>query len=232
MGGHMTELNAGKRLRAYAAQRGDYSIYIAIPISAPESWAKVMKVTERAVVVEDHGEVPLEEVRYFLVAYPNGQLVEQVFAPGRYRRSLPPGVQSLGSSGRPRTDILTAADLTVGKNFIAISHGKCILRPSDPHYYSTQLANVSHQRVRVLRFAAYTNIEGGWKLHTVTRGFYSAEEFQALYGLAGEWIEPGQSVCDANNYGGFPMLWAYYCESADGTRFIAGEVIERSVSGL
>ena len=226
----MTRLSAEQRLRAYAVQRDDYKFYVGIPFSDPEAWAKVLKVTAQTVVVEDRGEVLLEQIRAFLVTYPNGQVVDDVSVPGRYLLP-PPGVQSLRASEKRRTGILTAADLELGKQFIAIAFGKCVLRPHDPGYYSTRLTNISNHRVRILRFAAYANTKSGWRLSTVTRGFYTAEEFRVWYGLSGgEWIEPGRSVCDDNNYGGFPMLWAYDCESEDGAWFIAGEVIQRPLA--
>ena len=92
---------------------------------------------------------------------------------------------------------------------------------------STTLTNVSGQRLRVLRFAGYVRTPLGWILHTVTGGFFSADEFREWYGLGeGEWIEADGSARDPNNYGGPPVLWAYYCLAEDGTEFVAGGVLE------
>jgi hypothetical protein len=64
-------------------------------------------------------------------------------------------------------------------------------------------------------------------LSAVTGTFYSGCEFCEWYGLGDrEWLGPGESACDPNNYGGPPMLWACYCQAEDGKEFVAGGVLE------
>ena len=88
--------------------------------------------------------------------------------------------------------------------------------------------NVSGQPVRILRFGGYQQTRRGWELSNVSRAFYSADEFREWYGLGRkEWLLPGGKATDTNNYGGRPILWVYYCESEDGTKFIAGSVFDK-----
>lgn len=79
----------------------------------------------------------------------------------------------------------------------------------------------------MLRFGGYSPQEDGWVLNNATGAFYTSDEFANWYGLCdAEWIVPGQTVIDRNNYGGRPTLWAYHCEFDDGTKFVAGQVLE------
>jgi hypothetical protein len=172
-----------------------------------------------AVTVEGHGDIPLAEVRAFAVAYPNGQLVDCEMA----GLPEPAGLAGFGPEGGKDIDVLQPSDLEEGMKYVRVSYGPSELRPRDRGHYSTTLTNVSDQRARVLRFAGYVRTPLGWVLHTVTGGFFSADEFREWYGLGErEWIGPGESACDANNYGGPPVLWAYYCQAEDGSEFVAG----------
>lgn len=218
----MNRLSAGERLLAYAQQREDYQLYVGVPLESPTRWARVVEAAERGLRMEGGGECFLTEVRAFLVAYPNGQVLERT-ALGV--SGLPPGICFPLSRPTQRTDIITLLDLKPGNQFVTVLHDRCRLHPGERHYHSTTLKNISSQRIRILRFGGYTKTSAGWKLDTITHDFFTAEEFRAWYGAA-EWIEPDASVCDPNNYGGFPALWAYFGEAEDGTRFVAGEVSE------
>jgi hypothetical protein len=57
-------------------------------------------------------------------------------------------------------------------------------------------------------------------------GLVTAEDFEEWYGQTGDWIHPGQSVTDPNNFGSPPVLWAYYYETEEGKRFLTGGIIE------
>jgi hypothetical protein len=213
----------GRRLAVRMRQRSDYLVFLGVPPANPDRWAAASGLNGDAVVVEGHGEVPLAEVRLFVVAYPGGQLVDCEMGD----LPEPPGVFDWGPEPVPDIDVLKAADLEEGRKYVHVSYGPSELRPRDRGHYSTTLTNVSGQRVRVLRFAGYKRTPLGWVLHTVTGGFFSAEEFREWYGQGErEWLGPGESACDPNNYGGPPVLWAYYCQAEDGSEFIAGGVLE------
>jgi hypothetical protein len=175
------------------------------------------------VTVEGRGDIPLAEVRAFVVAYANGQLVDCELA----GLPEPPGLAGFGPERGRDDDVLRPAALEKGRKYVEVKYGPSQLRPKDRRHYSTTLTNISGQRVKVLRFAGYVRRQPGWILHTVTGTFFSAEEFREWYGLGErEWLGPGESACDPNNYGGLPVLWAYYCQAEDGEEFIAGGVLE------
>lgn len=212
-----------QRLAVLVSQRSDYRIQIGVPPEEPISWAVVSRVADGILTVEGHGDIPLTKVTAFVVAYPNGQLVDFELA----GLPVPAGVTGLSRSRKRHHDLLQLADLEEGRKYIEIRYGPSRLRPNDRDHYSTTLVNVSRQRIRVLRFAGYTRTPEGWRLNTVTGSFYSAKEFREWYGLGlGEWIEPGKSANDPNNYGGPPVLWAYYCQTEDGNEFVAGGVLD------
>lgn len=212
-----------ERLRALAAERDDYSVLVGVPLSSPVKWATVTKIDNDTLSVDGCGSLPLSDVRAFIVAYPNGQLLD-CNAGGL---ALPEGISGLSPSADADRDTLELADLELGKQYVKVKYGSSTSRPRDPNYYSTIVTNISNERIKVYRFAGYTKTSSGWTLFTVTNKFYSAEEFREWYGLrTNEWILPGESVNDPNNYGSRPVLWAYYCESESGKRFIAGSVLQ------
>ena len=212
-----------ERFRVLAAERNDYSLLVGIPLSAPTRWAKVTKMNDGTLTVDGHGTLQVSEVQAFIVAYPNGQMID-CNAGGL---PLPKGITGLFPSVDADVDTLQLADIEPGEKYIQVEYGPSLLRPHDRSHYSTTLTNISGERIRVNRFAGYAKTSKGWKLFTVTKQFYSAEEFRQWYGLGNnEWIVPGQSASDPNNYGSPPVLWAYYCECESGKRFVAGSVLE------
>ena len=219
--------NAGvpisSRLRTLAMERDDYTIYVGMPAVAPTHWQTVEQVADESLTLEDGTVVSYSNVLAFAVIYPNGQPVEYE----THGLRLPQGVTGLSAQPKAVDDVLKAADLIQGKDYIQIRYGPCPAHPNDPEHYSTTLTNVSDEPVRIERFAAYRKTARRWRMSTVTRNFYSAEEFTEWYGLKDKkWIQPGDSATDANNYGAPPVLWAYYCQSKSGQRFIAGESLE------
>jgi hypothetical protein len=173
--------------------------------------------------LRDSQVLDLASVTAYFVAYPSGALVD-------YRcpndLPVPEWVRFPENSGPPDRDILTPADLKAGLSLVRVEFGKSTSEPGSRHNYSTTLTNVSGKRVRVLKFAGYTKAGNGFSLNTITSRFFTAEDFKEWYGQKGEWIDPGQSVTDSNNYGSPPVLWAYYCEAEGGKRFLTGGIIE------
>jgi len=206
-----------------AKQRADYQILIGIPAEAPTEWASASQVTDQHVNVDGHGNIPLTTVRAFVVAYPNGQVVDAELC----GLPLPQKMTGLFPGKRIDLEVLQPEDWLEGDHYLRIKYGLSKLKPTDRNHYSTTLTNISKQKVKVLRFAGYTKTRGGFQLNTVTGTFYSAQEFREWYGLgSSDWILPGESAADPNNYGGPPVLWAYYCEAEDGKHFIAGGILE------
>jgi hypothetical protein len=211
------------RLGKLMLQRDDYRIFVGVPCAAPKEWAVATRHGEDRLNVQGYGPLSISEVRAFAVAYTNGQVLDCELC----GLPLPKGLQGLYPTARADSDVLHLDDLEAGKVFIQVTYGPSPTRPRERGHYSTALKNLSAERIRVRRFAGYTPRGTGWLLSTVTRQFYSADEFREWYGLgSSEWIEPGQTVTDSNNYGSPPVLWAYYCETASGERFVAGGVLE------
>jgi hypothetical protein len=215
--------DVSNRLRTLALENADYTIYIGMPADSPALWDAVSDVTDSTLSLQDGTVVPYSDVRAFAVVYANGQLVDAELE----GLPLPPGTSGLSPSSETNDDILEAGDLVTGKDYIEINYGACPAHPNRSDHYSTTLTNISDEPIRVERFAGYAKTTTGWRLFTVTNTFYSAEEFQEWYGLKNaEWIMPGASATDPNNYGARPVLWAYYCRSKSGKRFITGESLE------
>ncbi len=212
-----------ERLRAHANERDDFLMYVGVPLSNPTDWAAVSGMTEDSITVKGYGIHPINEVKAFLVAYPNGQLVDYQ----THGLTLPKRFSGLTPSSKGEQDILQLADLGLGNRFLKIEYAPSQAKPNNPDHYSTTLTNISNEKIKVKRFAGYKKTSRGWELSTVTNKFYSAQEFQEWYGLRNpQWILPGQSARDPNNYGSPPLLWAYYCESESGAQFVAGAILQ------
>jgi hypothetical protein len=212
----------GQRLSTLAKHRRDYRILIGVPPHEPNQWLEA-RCFDEVMSVANYGDVPLDAITAFVVAYPNGQVVDCEVT----GLNWPPGITGL-EPGPAEAEIIRAGDLKSGEQFLQVTYGRSKAKPNDVNCYSTTLTNRSHQLIRVVRFAAYVPTSRGFELSTVTGGHYSAAEFQNWYGLGtNEWIFPGELVTDHNNYGGIPILWAYHCETEHGEKFIAAALLEK-----
>jgi len=205
-------------LKEYASRGREYRIFVGMPADDPAEWSPVERVEGDEVVLSGGARLPVREVASFIVAYPNGEVLDSA----KFFQPLPEGVHFMEGPATRVRDTLDPADLESGKPHLKVAHG-VPWRQSGRWVYATRLTNVGAKRVRVLLFGAYRREWLRWQLSTVNRGFFSAGQFRAWYGLGDrEWIEPGESVEDPDNYGGRPGLWAYFCETDSGERFTAG----------
>jgi hypothetical protein len=220
---HGTPEKLGQRLLAHARNRNDYRLFVGVPPADPAAWAEVARIDDSSVTLRNSEVVYLRDVTAYFVVYPRGSLVEYQC---EHDLPVPEWVTFLEDTGPPDSDRLTDADLQEGRLLVRVDFGKSTSEPHSRHHYSTTLTNVSRKRVRVLKFGGYAKAGSGFFLNTVTSRFFTAEDFKEWYGQKGDWIEPGQSVTDPNNYGSPPCLWAYYCEAEDGEKFLSGGTLE------
>lgn len=204
------------------SQERDYQIFIGVPFNRPSQWTRAQRSGNELLV--ENESIDLAQIGAFIFAYQNGQIVDcELGGLGWF----PPGISGLDRApGPPESDVLTERDLQEGRLYVEITYGK---GAESKKHYSTAVLNKSPGRLRVTKFGGYTPVRlgTGYKLNTVTGKYYSAEEFREWYGQNSQWLEPGQSATDPNNYGGVPVLWAYYFETEDGHQFVAGEVLTR-----
>lgn len=117
---------------------------------------------------------------------------------------------------------LELPDLKVGKSFLAIEHSTDANNRHKP-YYSTRITNRSTEKIRIDRFGTYIRKGDILVLHSITGGFFSAQQFQEWYDLGQKrWLEPGQSVTDPNNHSNLNVYWAYFATTASGRQIVAG----------
>ena len=209
----------GQRLLAHSRDRNDYRMFVGVPAANPTAWAEVSRVDESSVTLRGSQRVKLANVTAYLVAYPNGALVDRR---GPDTLVTPSWAGGLKPAEVIEQDELTPADLKEGQSFVRVEFGPSTAQPDSRDHYSTTLTNVSDRPVRVLRFAGYSRSGNAFVLNTVSGGFFTAADFKEWYGQAGGWIVPGQAVTDPNNYGSPPVLWAYYCEVQGGRNFLTG----------
>jgi hypothetical protein len=214
----------GSRLLAHARDRGNYRMCVGIPTDSPESWVEVAAIDESSVTLIDSQVVELSDVTAYLVAYPSGTLVDWDGPPDL---TMPSWVNFPEKVPLREHDALAAANLEEGQKLVRVTFGESTSHPGSRGYYSTTLKNISANRVRVLKFGGYIRKGNVFVLHTIADGFFTAEEFKDWYDQRRDWIEPGESLTDPNNYGSPPVLWAYYCEAEDGKRFLTGGIIEK-----
>ena len=213
----------GQRLLAHSRDRRDYRLFVGVPSANPTAWVEVARIEESSVKLRDNRVLDLSEVAAYFVAYPSGTLVD-------YRcpndLPVPEWVKFPEKSGVPDHDELTADDLKEGRSVVRVTFGKSRSKPGSRHHYSTTLTNLSTKRVQVLKFGGYTKVGKVFTLNTISQRFFTAEDFKEWYDQKGDWLEPGESVTDPNNYGSPPVLWAYYCEAEGGGKFVTGGIVE------
>ncbi len=217
-----SQLTTGVRLAKLLKQRNDYIVWIGVPLNNPTRWQLAVAKGEHVIV--DRKNVSLNDIKAFIVTYPSGVVVDQVFV--STISSLPPGVRGMDIQKGQQHDVLTDKDIHSGNQYVQVTFGPSTNKPDDPDCYSTSLRNISKHRLKIQKFGGY-NVEtsGTYSLNNIARRYYSEKEFKEWYGQQTDWLEPGAIATDHNNYGGRPVLWAYYCQTDDGKTFIAGSVL-------
>jgi hypothetical protein len=207
------------RLRKLLSDRRDYKVFIGMPPSSPQRWAKADGVSEAGLIVEGVKVVSFADVTAAVVAYPNGQALLQECGPLHY----PQGITGLTTAAVANSDIIQLADISEGEKYVRVTYGPSQMEPNRQDHYSTALTNISGKKIRVARFGGYYRTSKGYELRNATGAFYSAEEFRNWYGQSdSEWLLPGQTVKDLNNYGSRPTIWAYHCVTEDGKSILVG----------
>ncbi|QDT46350.1 hypothetical protein Pan258_03680 [Symmachiella dynata] len=205
-------------LSAFDPQR-HHKLYAQISSPDPKEWQLIGSVSDDQIVTTDGKTRDVDDVVALLLVYDNGEILDHF---GNWT-PLPLGVHNMSYAEKKMIDVLDLQRLAAGNRNIQVTYSKSPTRPNDSNYYSTSLKNISAQRVRVLRFGGYVRDKKQWKLHNASNTFYSGEQFQSWYGMGHKnWIESGDVVIDPQNYGGRPVIWAYFCESEDGDQFVAG----------
>ena len=122
----------------------------------------------------------------------------------------------------PDEPAILPQDLRAGARRVSVVYGVSTSKPRSPDHYSTKITNLSSRRVRVRLFGAFHVHAVARPIDTASGRYFSPFDFRQWYGQKDEWIEPGESVIDPNNYGARPILWVYFCEDDLGDRFVTG----------
>ena len=174
-------------------------------------------------VTREQEKLLVSDVSSFIVAYSSGEILdsERMFEP------QPEGIFYIARKIEETQDVLRGEELEAGKASVEIRFGICSSRPREPYYYSTTLKNISQSKLRIVKFGGYSKDGNEWILNTITRGFFTGEQFKQWYGVDNDgWIKPGQEVTDPNNYGGPTGLWTYYCVTDTDEQFITGGIVD------
>lgn len=202
-------------LEHYAQHLDRYDIYV----WEGGGWLLVEDRTDDALTLVTGMQLDISTLDAWVAAYPNGEVIEM----GAVRRRLPPGVHFVRSSDPVEHQVLNDSMNEGNAGYVAIEFGAAGAHPEDSNNYSTVLTNTASVPWRVTRFGGYNQVGNNWRLSTITGDLFTAEQFQNWYGhTSNEWVQPGDSVVDYNNYGGSDVAWIYECELEDGTTFRAG----------
>ena len=214
---------ADSSLMNLVRERADYRVYVGIPLADPTEWVLATRSTDAGLELPDGSTAAYGAVRAAVVCYPNGQAVQAWPGP----LPLPAGVGGLRRSLTRRDATIRLEDLDAGHQHVRVTFGPSLSRPNAPDHYSTTLTNISAKNIRVDAFGGYSRTGDTYRLNTVTGEFFTAKEFRNWYGLGeSEWILPGQSVADRNNYGARPVIWAYQCTTESGEKVLVGALAE------
>lgn len=214
--------SASSRLLTYLQQNLNYKCFIGYPLSNPRQWIQITKCNTSK-LFREQDEFNIKDVHSFIITYPSGEILdsELVFEP------LPQGAYYIQDEEKRKSEILIPEHLSFGNKFLKVSHKK-ETNERRKGYYSTTLINVSQQKVKVTKFAAYSYYKGMYVLSTITGGYFSEQQFKEWYNIDRDgWIKSGQSVKDPNNYGSGNEYWVYFCINETGQDFVAGGLFEK-----
>lgn len=206
-----------ERLLELVGQQRDHQIWIRRLPSA-HTWYLLDAKAPGAL-----GRAATKGIHAWVVAYASGEIVD-TSKPTPLPRQLPEGTFFIETRASTQVNALpTLGELVIGANWLRIEHTK----PKREHY-TTSVTNIGATPVRVLRFGAFGLLDGVFVLRTVTGDLFTAAQFAEWYG-ASEWIAPGETVSDPNNYG-WGCHWVYQAETATGIRFWSGSKVEEATS--
>jgi hypothetical protein len=193
-----------------------YRVYVSDDEAKPVKWLRVTGF-EGGVIQARNGEsLGRASVRRYAVTYPSGVLVTVKPA---HLSPLPSGAH-FQPTDAPTSEVLRDSDLDTGRAYVRIDFAASGPKPHDPNHFTMTFSNISHRRVRVLRFGGYQKEGDVYRVSTFTEALFNSDDFINWYAAPADgWIAPGQSVSDPTSYGG--GLWAYHCETEDHLTFIA-----------
>ncbi len=209
---------ANKRLFDYMNCGRKYRFLIGEPVKKPAQWLEVNRTDGENLFVDDDS-YNYRHIQSFVVAYPNGEILdyESVFAP------FINGIHSPVIARKPTMHTIRLSNLEDGNKLINVEHSPSTFASRDKPYYLTVVENISDRKIKVEHFGAYTLFGEEYMLNTISNTFFTADEFINWYDQQGEWIPPGQTVSDPQNYGS-QCLWVYYCITEDGDTFACGSI--------
>lgn len=215
-----TDSSAASRLSRYIRQQRPYRFYVTTNEGDPRTWLNAVPVDEMTLALEGGDHISVYQVRSFLIGYASGEILdsEAPFLP------LPDGLHYIEEAEEPTLHFLESSEFRDGSQHVELIFGE---HPENAEYscrYATWFTNTSAHKLRVLKFGGYVPEGRKYRLHTISGTFFTAEQFRNWYGMDSDWIMPGQTVCDPNNYGGAGFLWAYWCETSEGERFIVAQL--------
>jgi hypothetical protein len=201
-------------------QQRMYRIFVDVPSVRRATWLAADGLAEdgNSVRLESDGRaVPCRAVAAFIVAYPNGEVVDvhqHKVAP------LPAGLYFKDFAADPATlGPAEPARWKEGERLAFVRHGPARPNPNQPRTlsYATSVDNISGERIRVNWFGAYAREAG--KLRPGNR--YTADDFRQWYGVGADgWIRSGGKATDPNNWGVPGAIWTYGCVTERGTEFV------------
>ena len=152
----------------------------------------------------------------YIVAYNSGEIVEDC----ANSNDLPDEVYYIEDEPYK---IIKMPECIEDNSIVSIIH-----EPSNYHsgnYYCTKLTNTGSVPFRVNRFAAFEKpgLFRGYRLSTISNAWFSHEQFMNWYNVRSEWIEPGETVADQDNYGLGNGYWVFEIECSNNNRFFVKE---------
>jgi hypothetical protein len=144
--------------------------------------------------------------------------------------SITKGYAAAYSSGELLQNCDNGKDLPLGTRYVSLMPYKVIKMPEcvvDPRvsivhepgvyrrgHYCTKLTNTGDVPFKVNRFAAFIKkgFFGSHYLSTISNDWFYHEHFLCWYNAGQEWIQPGSTVADQDNYGSGKGYWVYEIE--------------------
>jgi len=151
--------------------------------------------------------------RDYVIAYSNGEIVDNRVDVN----DLPPNTHYVAEVPY---EVIKMPDCVADDPRVRISH-----EPSAYHqhgYYCTKLTNTSEIPFRIARFSAFSKagLFRGYRLSTISNGWFSHEQFMCWYNVQSEWIGPECTVADQDNFGFGNGYWVFEIELKDKTSIL------------
>lgn len=209
-----------KNIEYYIDLNRNYSIYIS-DTSKP-NWKRIIDKDD-AYFITDKGKVKKTKIKRYCVVYPSGEILNI----SHNLLNIPQNAYWIDDNDIQDFKELSESEVILNSQDVLIQ----IKESKNPQmvYFTTEITNNMNCKLFPIAFGGYIKKDGVYVLDNVINTAYSDVQFINWYNCRNEYLTPGETVSDPNNYGGDDSYWIYIFKTENGDIIKVGKYIDTSL---